>query len=562
MQQIIAGQNKSIIGAKINSVVFSFIFSLVLFSATFLSAETLIPIKVQKGTNLIFLTRQFCTSEYHWKEIAKINNLTPPYKILAGDVIYAPVELVKTEKLKAKVASVVGGVFLVHNGKKLKRIVKGDEIFPGQTLVTEDDGFAHLIYPDNKYTRISSASKFTITYLVRLNDKSLKAEFFLEKGRITHAVRKKLKENETFTTRTPVSVTGVRGTEFRVKYEEGVENIVESLQGIVHVASGNGEVLLKKGEAAKIVQGEKSQKLTKLPPNPEVLTVDPMHRVLPVVIAAPASNDAKNYRLRITTDRTGNSTVLEQISLPGGKFTLLALADGKYYGFLTALNSENFESPPAAPFSFEVRTTPGAPIFIDPQEGKPTFDKDIKIQWLKAAGDHNYNLQLAKDNEFSEIVIDKSQKETEITFTDLEPGAYFFRVQAVAPDGFSSIHSVVDSWKVLKQAKLLPPNSSNENGTHLSWVSMGENITYDLQISKNKDFTHLQLAEEGLLMPAYKYSDYLEPATYYVRVRGVLNDGQASPWSSLQNFIIESPPFSWLDAGVFGLFLSSILLAL
>jgi hypothetical protein len=52
--------------------------------------------------------------------------------------------------LSAKVASVIGGVFIVKNGKKLHQVSKGDLIFPGQTLVTEDDGFTHLIYPDIK----------------------------------------------------------------------------------------------------------------------------------------------------------------------------------------------------------------------------------------------------------------------------------------------------------------------------------------------------------------------------------------------------------------------------
>ncbi|BHH82714.1 hypothetical protein LA52FAK_10030 [Desulforhopalus sp. 52FAK] len=525
-----------------------------------LHAEILIPITVQKGTNLITITRQFCTSKYHWKEIAKINNLTSPFLISSGDVIYAPIELLKTEKLTAKVASVVGGVFILERGKKLKRVVKGDEIYPGQTLVTEEDGFTHIVFPDNKYTRISSGSKFTLTYLVRLTDKSMKAEFFLEKGRITHAVKKQLEVNETFTTRTPVSVTGVRGTEFRMKVSEDKVNIVETLKGIVNVQGDAGNLSLNKGEGTKVAEGQKPELPKKLPPTPESPVIDDIFRTLPVIVSAPEDDSATSYRLRITTDQIGNNTVLEKQAQPGGSFTLLALEDGKYYGFLTALDDEDFESLSASPFIFEVRTVPGAPIFVMPHEGKATFEKSVEINWLQAEDDDTYHLQLARDEEFSSLIVDEHQKETRYTITELEPGTYFFRVQSVAGDGFTSLYSLVDSWKVQQQASLGPLEGSNEDGVNLHWATMGDDIVYDLELSKNKDFTQLVVSAQALVAPEFSYTKYLDPANYYVRVRGVLSDGQVSPWTPAQKLVIEPAPFSWLDTTVLAFFLGLLLI--
>lgn len=523
-------------------------------------AETLIPLKVQKGTNLIEITRKFCTSEYHWKEIAKINNLQPPYLISPGDVLFAPIELLKVEKLSAKVASVIGGVFIVQNGKKLNQVSKGDLIYPGQTLVTEDDGFTHLVYPDNKYTRISSGSKFTLTYLVRLSDKSLKAEFFLEKGRITHEVKKQLEVNETFTTRTPVSVTGVRGTEFRLKLSDENINTVETLKGVVSVKGATGTLALKKGEGTKVAKGMSPEPPKILPKTPDTPAINDIFKVLPVKIDAPVETNISQYRLRVTTDKKGDTTVLEKLTEPGSSFTLLALQDAVYWGFLTAINDEGFESLPAQPFTFEVRTIPSAPIFISPQDGKVTFDTTVKSKWLQAEGVESYHLQLAKDSEFTLIELDLDLKDTSYAFDDLAPGTYYLRVQVLAPDGFRSLYSLVDTWKVQKQASLGALEGSNEEGINLRWASMGEDIVYDLQVSKNKSFSKLLVSEEGLKKSEFLYNDYIDPATYYVRVRGVLGDGQVSPWTPPQILKIDTAPFGFLDAGVMALFLGVILL--
>ena len=509
-------------------------------------AETLIPITIQKGVNLIRVTRQFCTSEYHWKELAKINNLTPPYKLFPGDILLAPIELLKVEKVSAKVASVIGGVFIVSNGKKLQRVSQGDLIMPGQTLVTEDDGFTHLIFPDNKYTRISSGSKFTLTYLVKLSDNSLKAEFFLEKGRITHAVKKQLKANETFTTRTPVSVTGVRGTEYRLKVSDDNVNIVETLQGVVKVSGEKGELLLPKGMGTKVEAGRRPTAPQTLPAAPESPVITDIVKELPVKIPCPsAGNGAALYRLRVTTDDQGYNTILAKTAKPGAFFTLLALADGTYFGFLTAVDEEGFESQAAPPFSFQVRTIPGAPIFLSARNGKAVFDQSLKVEWLQGEGQQSYNLQLANDEQFNELLVDVVQTDNSYTFENLAPGTYYCRVQSIASDGFRSLFSLVDTWEVHQQTSFGPLEGSSKDGVNLRWASMGEDIVYEVQMSRKIDFSDLIISVKNLQNPEFSYNEYMEPGTYYVRVRGVLSDGQMNPWTPSQKLKIAPAPLCY-----------------
>lgn len=528
---------------------------IILFSCISAAAETLVPIKVQKGANLIHLTRQYCTSEYHWKEIAKINKLSSPYLISPGDIIYAPLELLKTEKLSATVASVIGGVFIVDDGRNLKRVSTGDLIFPGQTLVTEEDGFAHIVFPDNKYTRIASGTKFSITYLVRLADSSLKAHFFLQKGKLTHSVKKQLRVNETFNTRTPVSVTGVRGTEFRMKVPTADSNIVETIVGVVDVEAGGEALKLNMGEGTRVATGMAPAPPRKLPPMPPVLQVPEVFRVLPVRIKAPVqAADITMYRLRVSTDAEGNNTILEQMEVPGKHFMLLSLVDGTYYGHLTSIDLVGFESIPAPPFKFTVRTVPGAPILSSPQNGRQTFDKEVVVSWLQSEDVRSYHIQLAGDMSFHEIKEDLTTIKSSFVFDNLGPGKYYLRVQAIAHDGFASLYSLVDTWEVKQETTLGILEGARDEGMKLHWATMGDDIVYDLQISRNQSFTDLFMSQAGLDKSEFAYKGYIDPDTYYVRVRGVLEDGQTSPWTPAQKLIIEPAPFGLLDAGVLGLF--------
>ncbi|WP_169309336.1 FecR domain-containing protein [Desulforhopalus sp. IMCC35007] len=473
----------------------------------------------------------------------------------------APIELLKVEKVSARVASVIGGVFIVSNGKKLQRVSQGDLIMPGQTLVTEDDGFTHLIFPDNKYTRISSGSKFTLTYLVKLSDNSLKAEFFLEKGRITHAVKKQLKANETFTTRTPVSVTGVRGTEYRLKVTDDNVNIVETLQGVVQVAGEKGELSLPKGMGTKVEAGRRPRAPKTLPAAPETPVISDIVKELPVKIPSPsAGNGVALYHLRVTTDEQGYNTVLAKTAKSGAFFTLLALADGNYFGFLTAIDEEGFESQAARPFSFQVRTIPGAPIFVSARKGKAVFDQSLKVEWLQGEGQQSYNLQLAIDDQFSELLVDVVQNDNSFTFENLAPGTYYCRVQSIASDGFRSLFSLVDTWKVQQQTSFGPLEGSSKDGVNLRWASMGEDIVYEVQMSRKTDFSDLVISEKNLQNPEFSYNESMDPGTYYVRVRGVLSDGQMSPWTPSQKLKIAQAPFAIVDGIVLTLFLSLILI--
>lgn len=503
--------------------------------------QQLIPLHVKPGTNLIHLARDYCFTRNAWKEIASVNNLGPPYIILKNTTIQVPKSLLITEPLTATVASVHGDVLLENRDGTTRKLQKNDQVHPGQSITAGEDGHAHLLFPDQKYTRIEPTTKLTLTYLFRLTDGSIKSEFFVDKGRILHSIKQKLRQNETFRTRTPVSLTGIRGTEFRVKMYAAT-NLVETLAGEVRVDAAGSKLVLPPGQGTSVTQGAAPAPPRPLPSVPASPILEPVYRLLPISIAAPEHDSAVKLLLRISTDQQGRQILQEQTTAPGTSFAITDLEDGSYSAFLTAIDEKQFESLPIGPLPLVVRTIPGAPIITAPQNRTTIWKDTVTIAWLASNTAVSYKAQLAANPDFSTILHEEDSNETSFTFSELQPGPYYFRVQAVAEDGFASLFSVVLTWDCIEPPAMQDIDTSDVDNITLQWSAMAAAGTYDVEIARDEAFTKLALSINDLQVPSYPLEEPLPSGTYYVRVRGKVSNGTAGPWAPPQVMTIPAEP--------------------
>lgn len=125
----------------------------------------------------------------------------------------------------------------------------GIEILDGDTIIVKDSSKAEILYSDSTTLFIDENSKVAITTGVR------KRSIFLSLGRIWAKVKGLLK-GESFEINNPVSVSGVRGTEFTVSYKDD-ESQVSVLEGMVNVRElvTGREVLLERERMARIKKG-------------------------------------------------------------------------------------------------------------------------------------------------------------------------------------------------------------------------------------------------------------------------------------------------------------------
>ncbi len=529
-----------------------FFFLLFLPSSLLAEAQTLVPLHVQKGTNLIRIARQYCLRPSDWKTIAGINGLAAPYIIYADTTLQVPLSILRTKEVSAKVISVKGAPRLVTRQNQTQQLHKGDSVLPGQTVVTRDDEYVHLIYPDNKHSRIGPESKMLLVYLMRLADNNLQAEFFLNRGRMTNAIERKLKPNEHFRTRTPMAITGIRGTEFRLKVEDAETNIVETLRGRVALSAAGREVLVAKGQGAKVKKGKPPAPPHALPPSPKMPELKDIYRLLPVVISAPRQNNIRSMRLRVTSDRQGMNTLTEQSAPPGGNFSLSTLTDGSYFLFVTATDRQGFESLPTGPAVLHIRTNPGAPIISSPETNRKFFTSTVKVRWLRSDLADHYNIQLATDPNFTHL-IDKEQTTKDFYITpELKPGKYFFRVQLATNDGFTTLFSSPLSWQIMARPKLGSLNTSpqgKDGKITLRWPAMANAAGYMIQIATDKSFNDLIAEDDNLKAPSYPINFQLVNGKYFVRIRSITKDGLTSPWTPPQAMTVEAES-SWLPHGI------------
>ncbi len=525
-------------------IFFLLFFISVLFHPPAVQSDPLVPLHIENGTNLISIARQFCKKESDWKAIARINHLKPPYIIYSNSTIQIPLSLLVTETVSAKVASVNGSPRVVTNGLQSRILEKGALVVPGQTIQTQRNEFVHLIYPNNKHTRIGPQSEMTLVYLMRLTDGNLKAEFFLEKGNIIHILKKKLKPNEHFQTRTPVTIAGVRGTEFRVKAMDNETSIVETLTGQVALNGAGKQILLNKGQGSKVKKNQPPTAPHSLPPSPVPPELKQIYRTLPVILHTPDQADIQSVRIRICEDPEGSTTVAEQVAISGQDFKLSHLSDGTYYLFYTATDHKGFESAPTSPATLNIRTNPAAPILLRPDNGLETFSKKIKIQWLDSHSAKFYKIEIATNPEFTSPTLKQQTEYPTFTTPAMDPGTYFFRTQLVTEDGFTTLFSVPLSWKVLKQPELksITPVDPNTKDITLRWPAMSDVASYTIQIAHDKEFEDLIESKEQLTKPSYTINNDLTSGDYYVRIRSVMENGQQSPWTPSQTLTVESEP--------------------
>lgn len=539
--------------SPVSNILFLFLFFLLVLPTSLLAeAQTLVPLHVQRGTNLIRIARQYCASPSDWKVIAGINKLSSPYIIYADSTLEVPLSILRTKKVSARVISIKGAPLLVTGEHKTLQLHKGDTVLPGQTVVTRDDEYVHLIYPDNKHSRIGPESKMLLVYLMRLADNNLQAEFFLDRGRMTNSIERKLKPNEHFRTRTPMAITGIRGTEFRLKVEDAETNIVETLKGRVALSAAGKEILVAKGQGSRVKKGKPPAPPHALPPSPKLPEMQDIYRVLPVVIAAPRQKNIRSMRIRVTKDKKGMNTLTEQSTPPGKKFSLSTLADGSYFLFFTGTDQQGFESLPTGPVGLHIRTNPGAPIISSPKNNQKFFKSTVKVRWLQSDQADHYTVQLATDPNFTHL-IDKQQTTKDFYTTPaLKPGNYFFRVQLVTGDGFHTLFSAPIAWEVMAQPKLGSLNTSpqgGDKGITLRWPAMADTAGYMIQIATDKACTDLIAEDDNLKKPSYTINFQLVNGKYFVRIRSITKDGLKSPWTPPQVMTVEAES-SWLPHGI------------
>lgn len=162
------------------------------------------------------------------------------------------------------------------------------------------------------------------------------------------------------------------------------------------------------------------------------------------------------------------------------------------------------------------------------------------LEWKRNSQNETYNLQVATDGDFQNIVFDTTNmRNNEYVLRNLQPNTrYYWRVSSQSSTCSSKWSKVFMFKTRIKSPTLYFPFNNRVNipiEGELNWISTQEASSYNLQISKNPEFSAIVENVQGLTVAYYNYSKLEFFTDYYWRVCAI-NGEDISNWSDVWTF--------------------------
>ncbi len=374
--------------------------------------------RVKPGDTLIALSAKWFVRDNSWTAVQRLNRIADPVRLPVGKTLSIPRDLLKSEPVGAKVVAFRGAVAVAG-----KTPVIGAPVREGMAIATGDGGSITVECADGSRFSLPSQTQVGIARLRRiLLTGDLDRVFTTALGRGEWRVRPAPTPDSRFMVTTPVSVSAVRGTGFRVGYDGAAAvGVVEGAVGV------SGEDVtratpLPKGMGVAVTPAGVGTPVDLLPA-PEIVRPGAVQAAPQVRFKVDPVPGARSYVFEVGSD-AGMTDLLAQFRGSGGEVAFDGLADGSYFVRATATDPNNIDGF-AKTWSFE-RLALGS----KPPEA---FGRGMRFRWSGGdaigGGARNYRFSLYTDEAGTRALIDRDGlQDTALTVTELKPGTYWWRV--------------------------------------------------------------------------------------------------------------------------------------
>ncbi len=162
------------------------------------------------------------------------------------------------------------------------------------------------------------------------------------------------------------------------------------------------------------------------------------------------------------------------------------------------------------------------------------------------AGAVEWQGQIAPDNAFERVLLEKTARGAALSFADLPNGNYVLRLRGIDANG---LHGLDALHPFTVFARPFPPglNSPGDSATiraarhTFAWGNVVDSVRYRLQISRVADFSAL-LHDESLVGESWQVPQELPEGQLFWRAASVTENGQQGPWSVPAAFVYKPGP--------------------
>lgn len=297
---------------------------------------------VRPGDTLSALARDYLVSD-DYVSIQKLNAVADPRRLPIGSTLLIPQPLLRIETIAGVITSFRGAATI--DGQQVE---VGTQVRQGQKLETGPNAFVTVTLPDGSAISLPSQSRIHVSRLRRiLLTGSIERRFRLEAGRSRATVTPIRDPNSDFQVTTPLSVSAVRGTDFRVALDEsGEKALTEVVGGAVDVGKDEQDdgVQVPRGYGVVATPAGVEQPVALLsPPSLDTVAQTPTGGVL---ITAKPVEGARKYRFQLATD-IGFQAVFADSTADAPTISFENLASTQFFIRLSAIAESGLEGLPA-----------------------------------------------------------------------------------------------------------------------------------------------------------------------------------------------------------------------
>ena len=388
------------------------------------SSKDEIAYRVRPGDTLLGLGERYFVSKDSYLRVARVNGLADPNRLRVGSTILIPTAVLRFSRPEAKIIAFTGRASIASAGQ-LRPVAMHERLLEGAIVETAENGYVTLQLANGSRISLPSKSRMRIARMrTHLLTGGADLDFVVERGRTETSATPLPDDRSRFRMRTPVAISAVRGTVFRVGYEgPGSASLTEVVEGTVAVNLGatGAQTTLPRGFGAAGLPGGNLKREELLSP-PEYEPGSEYQRAREVAFALKPQPGAVGYLIQIARDAEFSDLVGAARSAEP-TIVFGALPTGHYYVRAMAIAPSGLIGMPrTAPFERNLQSLTAR------RTGRANGNWLLEWDLGQSAG-NVYHLQLFEvGNRAVPIIDEPGLKSRSMTIQGLPAGKYEWRV--------------------------------------------------------------------------------------------------------------------------------------
>ncbi len=162
---------------------------------------------------------------------------------------------------------------------------------------------------------------------------------------------------------------------------------------------------------------------------------------------------AVKYHLQVAEDNQFQTIVADTRDITGVSSKTGSLEFKTYFFRIRSVAADGYEGIWSDILSFNIIPPPPSPPVEKPEVG----DKELRVRWRDLGDGITYHFQMAKDQAFTDVLLDKKLTKPEITFEKPgQVGTYYIRTSGIDAHGYEGEFSEPQSFEVKNYYLLIP----------------------------------------------------------------------------------------------------------